>query len=87
MNAIDIIGLVAAALTTGSFVPQVVRLWRTRDAEGISLVTFAVFSVGVVLWLIYGVMVHSWPVILSNAVTIVLTIAIVVLTMRFRRQR
>jgi len=87
MTAIDIIGLVAAALTTGSFVPQVVRLWRTRDAEGISLVTFAVFSVGVVLWLIYGVMVHSWPVILSNAVTIVLTIAIVVLTMRFRRQR
>ena len=87
MTAIDIIGLVAAALTTGSFVPQVVRLWRTRDAEGISLVTFAVFSAGVVLWLIYGVMLHSWPVILSNAVTIVLTIAIVVLTMRFRRQR
>jgi MtN3 and saliva related transmembrane protein len=86
MTAIDIIGLVAAALTTGSFVPQVVRLWRTRDAEGISLVTFAVFSAGVVLWLIYGVMLHSWPVILSNAVTIVLTIAIVVLTMRFRRR-
>ena len=86
MKLIDVLGMAAATLTTGCFVPQVVRLWRTRNAEGISLVTFAVFSAGVALWLGYGLILGSWPIILSNAVTLVLAFAIVVLTLRFRRR-
>ena len=53
MTALDLLGLVAATLSTGSFVPQVVRLWRTRNAEGISLLTFAALAGGVSLWLAY----------------------------------
>ena len=86
MTTIDLIGICAATLTTGSFLPQVVRLWRTRNAEGISLLTFSIFSVGVVLWLAYGVQIHSWPIIISNFVTLVLSIAVVVLTIRFRQK-
>ena len=87
MKFVDLLGSAAATLTTGCFIPQVVRLWRTRNAEGISLVTFSAFSVGVVLWLVYGVIMEAWPIILSNAITLVLTFAIIVLTVRFRRRR
>ncbi len=87
MNTLDLIGLAAATLTTASFLPQVIRLWRTRDSEGISLITFSVFSAGVILWLIYGILLPSLPIIIANTVTIVLSIAIVVLTIRFRRRR
>ncbi|MFT3830311.1 MAG: SemiSWEET transporter [Opitutaceae bacterium] len=86
MKLVDLIGTSAATLTTGCFVPQVVRLWRTRNAEGISLVTFSAFSVGVALWLAYGVIMEAWPIILSNATTLVLAFAIIVLTVRFRRR-
>ncbi len=84
MTLVDLLGT-AATLTTGCFVPQVVRLWRTRNAEGISLVTFAAFAVGVALWLAYGVILRAWPIILSNAITLVLALAIIALTLRFRR--
>lgn len=87
MTIVDILGSAAATLTTGCFVPQVVRLWRTRNAEGISLVTFSAFSVGVALWLAYGAILRAWPIIVSNAITLVLAIAIIVLTVRFRRRR
>lgn len=86
MSFIDILGMAAATLTTGSFVPQVVRLWRTRNSEGISLVTFTVFGAGLVLWLTYGIILHAWPIIIANTITIVLALAIVVLTLRFRRK-
>lgn len=87
MTLVDLLGTAAATLTTGCFVPQVVRLWRTRNAEGISLVTFAAFAVGVALWLAYGMILHAWPIILSNAITLVLAFAIIALTLRFRRHR
>ena len=86
MKLVDLLGLAAATLTTGCFVPQVVRLWRTHNAEGISLVTFAAFSAGVALWLGYGLILGALPIILSNAITLVLAIAIIVLTVRFRRK-
>jgi MtN3 and saliva related transmembrane protein len=86
MTSIDLLGLAAATLTTGAFVPQVVRLWRTRDASGISLITFAGFSVGIILWLTYGILLRAWPIIIANVLTLGLSVAIVVLTIRFRRR-
>lgn len=84
MNATELLGLVAAALTTGSFLPQVIRLWRTRNADGVSLLTFSIFSVGVALWLAYGIMVDARPVVIANAVTLILASAVVVLVVRIR---
>lgn len=84
MNPTEVLGLAAATLTTGSFLPQVVRLWRTRNADGVSLLTFTIFSVGVALWLVYGCLIHSISIIAANIVTLVLATAVVVLVARIR---
>lgn len=80
---IEAIGLVAAAFTTLCWIPQAVRTLRTRDTRSISLVTQAAFTAGIALWLVYGLLIGSWPVILANAVTFVLVFAILVLKLRY----
>ena len=67
-----IVGLGAATLTTISFVPQVIKVLRTRNVKGISLVMYVIFCSGVLLWLIYGILVRDAPVIAANAITLVL---------------
>jgi len=84
-NAIDFIGYVAATCTTLSFLPQLIRVLRLRSAREISLGMFLIFSVGTALWLIYGVFVHSKPVMVANAVTFVLAMSILVMKLRFDR--
>lgn len=84
MSATEVIGYVAAVLTTLAFVPQAWQTWRTRDASGISLGKYAMFCTGVALWLIYGLLLGAWPIILANAVTLVLALAILVMKLRFR---
>jgi MtN3 and saliva related transmembrane protein len=71
-NLIDALGFAAGVFTTIAFVPQVWHSWRTRDLSGISLRMYGLFSLGVSLWLIYGIAVGSWPITIANAVTLVL---------------
>ena len=78
-----VIGSVAAACTTGAFVPQVVRLWRLKSAAEISLMTFLVFSAGTFAWLVYGLRIRSVPVIAANAVTLGLALTMVALKLRY----
>lgn len=78
----ELIGYCAAFLTTCSFVPQAWLTWRTRDVRGISLGMYSVFTLGVALWLLYGVMMGAWPIVLANAVT--LALASVILGMKVR---
>ncbi|HEY1501937.1 MAG TPA: SemiSWEET transporter [Acidobacteriaceae bacterium] len=85
-SAVNTIGLVAAFCTTLSFVPQLIRVWRLRSAREISLIMFLVYAVGVFLWLLYGILIHSMPVILANAVSLVLTFAMLALKLRFDRK-
>jgi len=80
-----LIGSIAAVLTTSAFVPQVVRVWRLRSASEISLATFLVFSLGMAVWLVYGLVIGSLPVILANAVTLVLALTIVSLKLNYDR--
>tara|TARA_R110002072_G_scaffold293199_1_gene462348 strand:+ start:558 stop:878 length:321 start_codon:yes stop_codon:yes gene_type:complete len=68
----ELIGFLAAILTTISFVPQAVQILRTRETGGISLVMYVLFTAGIAAWLAYGVMIASVPVVLANLVTIVL---------------
>jgi MtN3 and saliva related transmembrane protein len=77
------IGMAAAVCTTFSLVPQLVRVWRLRSAREISLTMFLVFSLGVVLWLVYGICIRSAPVILANVATLGLSLAILALKVRF----
>ncbi|HCT59807.1 MAG TPA: hypothetical protein DGA22_02860 [Acidobacterium sp.] len=86
MPLLTLAGYCAAVCTTLSFVPQLVRVWRLRSARDISLTMFLVFSIGVFLWLVYGISIRSIPVILANAVTLALSLAILILKLRFDRQ-
>jgi len=84
-TAVENVGFVAAFLTTAAFVPQLLRVLRLRSAREISLPTFLMFSLGVFLWLIYGIYTGSKPVIASNVVTLVLSVSILVLKLRYDR--
>ena len=76
------LGFLAALLTTVAFVPQAVKTLRTRDTSGISLGMYSVFTVGIACWFGYGLYLHSWPMILSNAVTFVLAAIILGLKLK-----
>ena len=83
MPWIDWIGYLAASLTTLSFVPQALHTFRTRDVRGISLGMYSVFTSGVALWLAYGVVLQAWPIVIANAITLVLASAIPGMKLRF----
>lgn len=79
----DLIGFVAAVLTTSAFVPQAWMTWKTRSAHGVSLGMYVVFVLGVALWLWYGINLGSMPIIVANAVTLSLATFILVMKLRF----
>ena len=81
MNA-EWTGYVAATLTTLAFVPQAIKTIRSRDARSISLGMYVVFTIGLAFWLAYGIVLHSWPMILSNSVTLGLSSTILALKLR-----
>lgn len=83
MDGLDLLGLVATCFTTSSFVPQVWRTWKTRDVSGISLPTYVIITIGLALWLIYGWLRGDMPLMVANAVMVVLTAAITVMKLRF----
>jgi MtN3 and saliva related transmembrane protein len=80
----DLVGYIAASLTTFSFLPQAIHTFRTRDVSGISLGMYSMFTTGVALWLVYGLLVQAWPVVAANAVTLALALCILVMKLRFR---
>ena len=84
--AVNAIGMVAAVCTTVSFVPQLIRVWRLRSAREISLLMFLIYSLGIFLWLLYGIYIHSLPVILANSISLVLSLAMLALKLRFDRK-
>ncbi len=79
---ITAIGLLAALLTTAAFLPQVLHTLATRDTRGISLRMYVIFVAGVLLWLIYGLLTGDLPLILANAITLLLAGAILYLKLR-----
>lgn len=86
-NLPDTVGYLAALLTTSSFVPQAVLTLRTRDVSGISLSMYSAFTAGVALWLLYGIAIGEWPVIIANVVTLALAATILVTKLRVDRAR
>jgi MtN3 and saliva related transmembrane protein len=81
---LDTFGFVAGALTTAAFVPQVLKSWRTRDLTGISLRMYGLFTLGVALWLLYGLALANWPIVLWNAITLVLAGGVLVLKLKHK---
>lgn len=79
----DLIGTLAAALTTAAFIPQAWQTWKTRQANGVSLGMYCIFTIGVGLWLMYGVLIGSKPVIVANGLTLALALFILFMKLRF----
>ncbi|MBI5639246.1 MAG: SemiSWEET transporter [Nitrospirae bacterium] len=82
MDSITMLGLAAGALTTASFLPQVIKTWRTRSTKDISLGMFVAFCAGICLWAVYGFLIHSLPVIITNVITFILASIILALKIR-----
>lgn len=80
---VNTFGVIAGLCSMASFVPQILKILRERDASGVSLRMYAVTIVGFVCWTTYGVLSGSWPVTLANAVCLALTATILVLRLRF----
>lgn len=85
-SAAEWIGYVAATLTTLSFVPQAWHTFSTRDVRGISLGMYSAFTLGVAMWLVYGVLLDAWPVIIANAITLALATTILVMKLVLGRR-
>ncbi len=83
MDMTTLLGYAAGALTTIAFVPQVIRTWKTKSAKDISLGMFVTFCLGVLLWLVYGIMLRSLPVIIANAAVLALSTVILVMKLKY----
>jgi MtN3 and saliva related transmembrane protein len=84
MNMTVALGLFAGGLTTASFVPQVIKIWKTKSAEDVSLMMFVAFCIGVGLWLTYGIIKKDWAILLTNGVTLVLGLAILLMKLKYK---
>jgi MtN3 and saliva related transmembrane protein len=83
MTVTDWIGSAAATLTTTAFIPQAWKVWHTRHTADISLGMYILFTLGVALWLAYGIQLESWPIIIANIVTLLLAGIVLVLKIQF----
>lgn len=83
----EAVGLLAATLTTAAFVPQVWLSWRSGNLAGVSMGMYAALALGIVLWLLYGLALGSWPLILANAISLLLTLAMLGMAWRWRRRQ
>lgn len=83
MQLTDWIGSLAATLTTVSFLPQALQTFKTRDVSGISLTMYSTFTLGVALWLVYGLLLQAWPIVIANVITTALACAILVMKLRY----
>lgn len=84
MNSTQILGLVAAFCTTVSFLPQVIKTWKSGSARDLSLGMFSFFSAGVALWLVYGIITNDLPIIAANLVTLIFASTLLFFKLRFR---
>ena len=84
MNLTSLIGYIAAALTTVAFLPQAIKIIKTKDTTSISLYMYIILNIGIILWLIFGFLIRELPVIFANLVTIIFTLTVLILKIKHR---
>lgn len=84
MALAEIVGFVAAILTTLAYLPQVIKTWKSKSAADLSLGLFSILTTGVFLWLVYGIMIGNGPIIASNVITLLLTGSMLYFKLRFK---
>jgi MtN3 and saliva related transmembrane protein len=83
---ITLLGITAGVLTTIAYLPQLIKTWQSKSAGDISWSMLIILCIGIILWLVYGVLVHDLPILLANVVTLVLALVILALKIRYRNQ-
>ena len=86
MNNIEIIGFIAAVLTTAAFLPQVYQTWKTKDVSSLSLPMLILFFAGILLWLVYGFLKESLPMIFANSITILSVFLLMFFKMKYGKR-
>ena len=86
MNPVTLLGFVAGTLTTLAFLPQVIKTWRTKSSNDLSVSTLGMICTGVLLWLVYGLLIGDLPIIAANAVTLMLVVSVFVLALVYRKR-
>ncbi len=81
----DVFGFIAAALTTFAFLPQAIKIWRTKKAEDVSIVMLIIFITGLLFWIVYAIQINSLPVLIANMITFVLNVIILILKLIYRK--
>ena len=84
MDTITIIGLGAAMFTTISFLPQAIRVIKTKQTKDLSLTMYMAFTVGIFLWLVYGIMLDNLPIVIANSITLVFASTILVMKLKYK---
>tara|TARA_Y100000310_G_scaffold241784_1_gene245854 strand:+ start:19253 stop:19510 length:258 start_codon:yes stop_codon:yes gene_type:complete len=84
VDYVSLVGYAAGILATAAFVPQVLKTWKTKSTKDISLVMFITFTTGIFLWLVYGILISSWPIIIANIVTFTLASIILILKLKYK---
>ena len=83
-NYIDLFGFSAALLTTIAFIPQLYKTWQTKSAEDVSLIMLILFIAGLIFWIIYGLKIHSIPILVANIITFIFNFSILILKITYR---
>lgn len=83
MDIISILGFAAGTLTTIAFIPQVIKVYQTKETRDISLMMYVMLAAGLMLWLIYGFLLKSWPIILSNIIALIANIYLIYLKLKY----
>ena len=86
MNYIEIIGFIAAILTTAAFLPQVYKTWKTRDVSALSLPMLIMFITGITLWLVYGLYIHGPSMVVANSITIGSSIVLIYFKIKYSKK-
>lgn len=84
MDSVTVLGLIAAVLTTGSFLPQAIKTWKTKSTKDVSIVMYLLLCTGIILWTAYGFLINSIPVIAANVVSFIFTFAILALKIKYK---
>ena len=84
MEPVTVIGLIAAAFTTFAYVPQAVKTIKTKDTKSLSLIMYLIMTIGIVLWLFYGILLRNIPIIFANTVTLLFAGIILILKIKYK---
>jgi MtN3 and saliva related transmembrane protein len=84
MNGVDILGYSAGAITSLTFLPQVIKTWKERSAKDISLMMFLIAAINEIMWVVYGVLLNNWIIILTNAVILAMSLTMIYFKLKYK---